>query len=1076
MLDIACGEGYGTALIGKHAKKVYGVDIDETCVKWATEQYAVKNNKLEFKHGSVDRIPLPDGSVDVVISFETIEHVDSAVQQLFMEEVKRILKPDGLLIISTPNVINYSERHEHHNEFHLKEFQKEEFREFLHNHFTYTYHFEQGYEVVSTISGTDLNSIQKLRAYDWDHDKREVNRKYLISIASNKEVPDSDQLASVVLQVDKDFMGLIDYIYFLQKQEVLLSQDKEQLLQDKEQLLQGKEQSLQKKELLQLERDLLQRERDLLQQEKIHLDQGNELLQQEKKQLGQEKDLLQREKELLQKEKAHLGQGKELLLQANEQLQQIIQQQEQKSNQLSAAITDKETIIADQNYKLATKQQQVDQLNGRLSEIFSSDGWRLLSVYYQVKSRLLPEHSKRYKALKKLINKIRNKKSDDYIISDHTPPRQIEIEEITSFDTIEFPVYERPKVSIIIPAYNGWNMNYSCLHAIYHHTTGVSYEVIFADDNSTDETANIKDFIKNIIVVRNQENLGFLKNCKNAVSFAKGEYIHFLNNDTKVTDGWLSSLVELMEKDTNIGLAGSKLVYPNGHLQEAGGIIWNDASGWNYGHSQNPDNPEYNYVKEVDYISGASILVRRTCWEKLGGFDEQYTPAYYEDTDLAFAIRSLNMKVVYQPLSVVIHYEGFSHGSEQNPTGGLTNVKSYQQLNKSKFFEKWSSILINKPDNAIDPFWARDNSFNKKTIVVIDHYVPHFDKDAGSRLTFRMLALLVKLGYNVKFIGDNFYRHEPYTTVLQQMGIEVLYGPWYRDNWKSWMADNKKYIDAFFVHRPHIATKYIDTIRSITDAKIVYFGHDLHYLRELRQYEIEKNPQLLKSSEKWQKIETELVEKSDIALTLSIDEKSILERDTKSNSIHILPAYYYTHFNEPISDFSERNNLLFVGGFSHEPNVDGMIWFANEVFPLLQQKIPDIKLQVAGSNPPETVKSLASSGIQVLGYVTDEELSKLYDHSRLVIIPLRYGAGVKGKTIEALHHAIPFVSTNIGIEGLENIDEVTRGYNQPEEFANAIIDLYSNNNKLINQSKKGFDYANKYLSEERTRQLFLNIF
>ncbi len=1013
VLDIACGEGYGAALIGKYAQKVYGVDIDEACINWAIEHYGPTNNKLDFKKGSADRIPLADNTVDVVISFETIEHVDATIQQVFMAEVKRVLKPDGILIISTPNTVNYSARYEHHNEFHEKEFQKEEFHEFLKGHFNYAYHFEQGYEIVSTISGTDLKNIKELRVYDWERDTKNVNRKYLISIASNKEVPDSNRLSSVILQVDKDFMQLIDYIYFLQKQESQLLQEKEQLLQGNEQSLQGNEQSLQ---------------------------------------------------------------GKELLQQAIQQLEQVIQQQEKKNNQLSAALTDKETIIAEQNYKLATKQQQVDQLNGRLSEIFSSDGWRLLAIYYRLKGKLLPENSKRYKNLKKLVNKIRNKKSDDFIISDFTPPKQIEVEEITSFDTIEFPVYEQPKVSIIIPAYNGWSMNYSCLHSIFNHTMGVSYEIIFADDNSTDESANIKDYIKNIIVVRNKENLGFLKNCNHAVSFAQGEYIHFLNNDTRVTDGWLTSLVDLMDKDPNIGLAGSKLVYPNGLLQEAGGIIWNDASGWNFGHKQNPESPEYNYVKEVDYISGASILVRKSCWEKLGGFDERYVPAYYEDTDLAFAIRNLNMKVVYQPLSVVVHYEGFSHGSDHNENTGLTNIKSYQQLNKSKFYEKWSNVLINKPDNAINVFWARDNSYNKKTIVIIDHYVPHFDKDAGSRLTFRMLSLLVKLGYNVKFIGDNFYKHEPYTTVLQQMGIEVLYGPWYRDNWKSWIADNEKYIDFFFVHRPHIATKYIDAIRSITNSKIVYFGHDLHYLRELRQYEIEKDPQLLKSSEKWKKIETELVKKSDIALTLSIDEKNILERDTQSDRIHILPAYYYTRFNDPIPDFSDRNNLLFVGGFSHEPNEDGVIWFANQVLPLIQQTIPDIKLLIVGSNPPETIKNLASPNKQVLGYVTEEELQKLYDHSKVVVIPLRYGAGVKGKTIEALHHAVPFVTTSIGIEGMENIDEVTQGYNRPDDFANAVIDLYNNNAMLVSQSKKGVDYANKYLSEERTRQLFLNIF
>ena len=125
----------------------------------------------------------------------------------------------------------------------------------------------------------------------------------------------------------------------------------------------------------------------------------------------------------------------------------------------------------------------------------------------------------------------------------------------------------------------------------------------------------------------------------------------FLNNDTQVQPDWLSSLVDLIESDETIGMVGSKLVYPDGRLQEAGGIIWNNASGWNYGHLDDPMKPEYNYVKEVDYISGASLMIRKSLWESIGGFDERYVPAYYEDADLAFEVRKHGYKVVYQPKS-----------------------------------------------------------------------------------------------------------------------------------------------------------------------------------------------------------------------------------------------------------------------------------------------------------------------------------------------------------------------------------------------------------------------------------------
>uniref|UniRef100_UPI0028AE7319 glycosyltransferase family 2 protein n=1 Tax=Lacrimispora sp. TaxID=2719234 RepID=UPI0028AE7319 len=163
-----------------------------------------------------------------------------------------------------------------------------------------------------------------------------------------------------------------------------------------------------------------------------------------------------------------------------------------------------------------------------------------------------------------------------------------------------------PMVSIVIPVYNQIHYTYACLASILEHTRDVVYEVIIADDVSTDATAELSKFTENVVICRNETNQGFLRNCNQAAKAARGKYVMFLNNDTQVTEGWLSSLVNLIESDPTIGMVGSKLVYPDGRLQEAGGIIFRDGSGWNYGRLDDPDKPEYNYVKDVDYISGAA--------------------------------------------------------------------------------------------------------------------------------------------------------------------------------------------------------------------------------------------------------------------------------------------------------------------------------------------------------------------------------------------------------------------------------------------------------------------------------------
>jgi len=136
VLDIASGEGYGSFLLSStSARKVIGIDIDPEAVKSARETYKSKN--LEFINGSIASIPVASGSIDVLVSFETIEHVDEEHQSMFLDEIERVLKPNGILIISTPNKETYSDIPHYKNEFHIKEFYVDEFLDFLRPKFKY---------------------------------------------------------------------------------------------------------------------------------------------------------------------------------------------------------------------------------------------------------------------------------------------------------------------------------------------------------------------------------------------------------------------------------------------------------------------------------------------------------------------------------------------------------------------------------------------------------------------------------------------------------------------------------------------------------------------------------------------------------------------------------------------------------------------------------------------------------------------------------------------------------------------------------------------------------------------------
>lgn len=622
------------------------------------------------------------------------------------------------------------------------------------------------------------------------------------------------------------------------------------------------------------------------------------------------------------------------------------------------------------------------------------------------------------------------------------------------------PHWENPQVSIVIPVYNQFDFTYHCVESIIKNSGDITYEILIGNDCSTDLTTQIEQIIPGVRCITNEKNLRFVLNCKNAAKCANGTYLLFLNNDTQVQPNWLKPLVDLIESADDIGMVGAKLVYPDGTLQEAGGILWRDGSAWNYGHGQNPALPEFNYVKEVDYISGAAIMLSRALWEEIGGFDERFVPAYCDDSDLAFTIRKMGYRVMYQPKSVVVHFEGVSNGTDI-----ATGQKQYQVINSKKFYKKWKDILEAEHfDNGQHVFQARDKSMKKRTVLLIDHYVPMYDKDAGSRTIYQYTNYLLRWDAMIKFIGDNFYPHQPYTQQLEQMGVEILYGPGYQKNWKVWLHKNGQYLDVVFINRPHIAQHYIDAVKEYTKAKIIYNVCDLHFVREEREYRITGNAERLESSHKWKKIELEIMEKSDVVFTLSTDEQRILEEYLPKEKISICPIFIYSDFSR--TDFSRRKtqDLLFVGGFSHTPNVDAMNWFCEEVMPKILEKMPDIRLNIVGSNPPESVKRYASEHINIKGFVSDEELQQLYDQSRLCVIPLRYGAGVKGKTIEAMYSCIPIVSTSIGIEGLPEIDQVLCAHNTADEFAHAVLTMYDKDN--TSSVRAAYNYVKDHYSEK----------
>jgi GT2 family glycosyltransferase/glycosyltransferase involved in cell wall biosynthesis len=605
----------------------------------------------------------------------------------------------------------------------------------------------------------------------------------------------------------------------------------------------------------------------------------------------------------------------------------------------------------------------------------------------------------------------------------YAPPRE-------DFQPFAVPTSATPRVSIVIPVYDKIAYTSACLRSIAEHASAAPFEVIVVDDGSTDRTPERLANVEGIRTIRNAENLGFVGSCNAGAAAARGELVLFLNNDTRVTAGWLDALVRCLDEAPEAGLVGAKLVYPDGRLQEAGGIVFSDGSGWNYGRFDDPEDPRYAFRREADYCSGAAIVLRTELFRRLGGFDARYAPAYYEDTDLAFAVRSAGLKVYCEPAAMVVHFEGVTSGTDI-----ASGIKRYQTLNHEKFVEKWKLALARQPAPGT-PAWQAASHRATKRVLIVDATTPTPDQDSGSLRMVNLMRVLGDLGCRTTFLPDNRLRVERYTPALQAIGVEALYAPWNADPVKFFRERGAEF-DAIVLSRHYVAASYVGLARLYAPrAKLIFDTVDLHYLREQRAYELEKKPELARHAAATKAQELKLIRESDETLVVSEAEQALLAKDAPGARVEVLSNVHEVHgCRKP---FAERGDLVFVGGFQHPPNTDAVTWFVREVFPLVRAKLPDARFHVIGSKVPASIMALADEHVLVHGYV--EDIAPYMDGCRVSVAPLRYGAGVKGKVNMAMSYGLPVVATPVAVEGMHVVDgEDVLVAEDASAFAEAVV-------------------------------------
>lgn len=579
--------------------------------------------------------------------------------------------------------------------------------------------------------------------------------------------------------------------------------------------------------------------------------------------------------------------------------------------------------------------------------------------------------------------------------------------EAVTLTPLTFPTIESPAVSVIIPAHNKVGLTYYTLCALLVAKNKTTFEVIVVDDASSDETSYLETIVSGITVIHNSEPQRFIRACNAGVAAAKAPYVVLLNNDTEPTAGWLDALVDAFDRFPNVGLVGSKLLYPDGTLQDAGGLIWGSGNPWNYGNRQNPWDPRFCYARQADYLSGAALMTKRSIWDDVGGLSDYLEPMYFEDTDLAFKIREAGYSTWFVPSSVVYHFEGMTSGTDVS-----SGFKQYQEVNRPKFKRRWAQAFTAFGTEGQNPDLEKDRGIAGR-VLFLDYTTPCPDRDAGSYAAIQEMKLVQSLGYKVTFVPQNLAHLGAYTHDLERDGIEVVAAPFCL-SLDDFLDTRGQEFDAIYITRYYVGRAVIDKIRrAAPKAKVLFNTADLHFLRTLRTALVQQDPDGIDKARDIRGEELAMIARADVVLSYNDVETAVIQSHT-DGVVPVVKCPWVVEMPGDVPGFETRSGLSFLGSFNHHPNREGLTWFARDVMPQLTE--PPRVLSVYGANMDDSLRALASDVINPVGYIKTVDMA--YNRHRIFVAPLLSGAGIKGKVIAALAHGVPCILSPVAAEGV----------------------------------------------------------
>lgn len=580
---------------------------------------------------------------------------------------------------------------------------------------------------------------------------------------------------------------------------------------------------------------------------------------------------------------------------------------------------------------------------------------------------------------------------------------------------VELPPEPAPLVSVIVVAWRSAPYLLDCLRALEASVARVSYEVLLVLNQPAPALVTaVQDGVRGATVLTTTANLGFGGGVNLAAERARGEYVVLLNDDTEVERGWLERLVETAERRLDAGAVGSTMLFPDGTVQEAGSILWADGSTLTVGRGLPGDSRRYDFERTVDFASGGSLLVRRSLWEQLGGMAPDYYPAYYEDTDLCLRISEAGWRVWYQPRSRVMHHESTS-------TNELYRGYLFER-NKHILRAKFKAVLEQRVTAAPwDPAAVEEAVWRAmgapERVLLVDDQLPVPARGSGMPRMAEALAALQGSGRYHVTAWTSLVDGSLDNDLMCRLGVEVI-----DEALEDHLTAQRVPYAAAIFSRPHNYERYAPLVAAaMPQTALIYDAEALFHRRIEREAALhgdsEHGRMLRRVAAEMRQSEAAIAADADAVVAISEEEAAMLG-ETARRPVRIHGPLLEGIRPSP-AGFAERMDIAFVAGWAAgpgSPNADGLLWFARDVLPRVRGRVPGARLLVTGTSPPAPLLRLASPSVVFLGSVDD--LSELYGRVRVVVVPMRFGAGVKNKTVEALQFGVPTVSTTVGAEGL----------------------------------------------------------